>query len=155
MTTWCTKWGKWQSFEQKQHGALAFLNVSIPLEHSIVSWGEGCGKSRKPGVYASVQYHYSWIQTTVCNATHVETSSDLCLMAALRKAPILSGRTTSLACGSLKQVGSTCNYGGECCSGVCSSSSFFYQRVCQEDAMATKLYRQSGSQRRLRSRYAD
>jgi Trypsin len=121
----------------------------------IVSFGdgEGCG-SRKPGVYASVQYHYSWIQTTVCNATHVETSSDLCLMATLNTAPILSGRTTSLACDNLKQVGSTCSYGGECCSGVCSSSSFFYQRVCQEDAMATRLYRQNGSQRRLRSRRA-
>ncbi|XP_025090052.1 serine protease 30-like [Pomacea canaliculata] len=31
----------------------------------IVSYGDGCGKKLKPGVYASVQYYLDWIQNTI------------------------------------------------------------------------------------------
>jgi trypsin len=103
----------------------------------IVSWGDGC--AIKPGVYTSVQYHYDWIQATVCAASVLDDSNgSLCAeyfkgtnlptttvsTSVSTQIPIQTARSSGAEwektkCGTRKVGGDTCNYGGECCSGVC------------------------------------
>jgi secreted trypsin-like serine protease len=87
----------------------------------VVSWGSGCG--HKPGVYASVRYHFEWIQKMACtDPAGVDRSGALC--ASFVAAGVVSSTSTTTkylrANCVLKSQASKCSYGGQCCSGICS-----------------------------------
>ena len=125
----------------------------------VVSWGDGCAEAGKPGVYASVQYHFDWIRETICNTEQTQTGNNLCSeqydaagiddsfvpsdMPSIQPSmtpstshpspfPSLSPVQSSLC--TKKKLGKECSYGGECCSGACvaesSGGSGSSYRVC-------------------------
>lgn len=46
-------------------GPLACVRGDVSFLYGIVSWGEGCGRSGKPGVYTRVSNYVDWINSVI------------------------------------------------------------------------------------------
>ena len=121
-------------------GPMTVTRNGLVYQIGVISWGAGstCGKSTKPDVYSSIQYHYSWIQQTICDTDGNSTAVELCpnapetgLVTGLPAIPPEAVELKSASCSNGKPNGLSCSYGGECCSGICGLPSLYFQaRVC-------------------------
>ncbi|XP_047428178.1 hepatocyte growth factor activator isoform X2 [Mugil cephalus] len=46
-------------------GPLACAKNDVSFLYGIISWGEGCGRTNKPGVYTKVVNHIDWINSVI------------------------------------------------------------------------------------------
>lgn len=148
---------------------MTFTRNKKVYQVGTVSWGEGCGLARRPGVYASIQYHFDWIQDVVCNEIN---EPQLCSTDDWDET-ISSGTTIKPETGnngkanndrsssnnttigveidsstigakvcndSHKNDGEECRFGGECCSGRCSLNNDLDTRICQKNLSRRILY---------------
>ena len=46
-------------------GPLACTRGDVSFLYGIISWGEGCGRSGKPGVYTKVVNYIDWINSVI------------------------------------------------------------------------------------------
>lgn len=46
-------------------GPLACARDDVSFLYGIISWGEGCGRSGKPGVYTKVVNYMDWINSVI------------------------------------------------------------------------------------------
>lgn len=125
-------------------GPMIVYNGNQVYQAAIVSWGDGCAATGKPGVYSSIPYHFNWIRSTVCSVSDVKTPSNgLCnnqqgysSMSNPTEAHASASETSSNQCKNKKKIGASCFFGGDCCSGTCSVVSGKW--VCAADEAQTR-----------------
>ncbi|CAJ1935347.1 unnamed protein product [Cylindrotheca closterium] len=68
--------GRWDGGKdacQGDSGGPMFVEEgNVQTQIGVISWGQGCGEPKKPGVYASVAFHHSFIMDVVCETLNTE-----------------------------------------------------------------------------------
>ncbi|KAM6155653.1 testisin-like [Rhynchocyon petersi] len=69
-------------------GPLVCEDSHLWYQIGIVSWGVGCGRPNRPGVYTNVSEHFRWIQKTMARGPSGTEPSTMLLLLALLWAPL-------------------------------------------------------------------